>query len=284
MRRLAAFGLGALALLVAALAPGTAGASITVGSDLSGPLFGKVGNCAPIPPPCSNMLAGVHRGNAFPPTSPTSGTVTAFRIKAGGPDTVTFRLGTVERTVEAKATTSATGSTVTLPGAGVYAYPAELPIAVGESPGIDASSYTAFGACFQGGYYYSYNPPLALGAPPLAAGANSTCELMVNVTIEPSNSFSLGKIQRNKLKGTAKLEVSLPGPGKVTVGGKTVKSASKSALEFGPLMVPVTPKGEAKKKLDGGGTAKVGVKVEFAPSGGAPSTRSKKIKLVRKSR
>jgi hypothetical protein len=229
------------------------------------------------------MLAGVHRGNAFPATSPTAGTVTAFTIKAGGPDTVTFRLGTVEKTVEAKATTSGTGPTVTLPGAGVFTYPTELPIAAGESPGFDASGYTAFGACFQGGFYYSFNPPLAPGGAPFAAGANSTCELMVNVTVEPSTSFGLGKIQRNKLKGTAKLEVSLPGPGMVTVHGKTVKAAAKSALQFGTVLMPVEAKGKAKKKLEGGGTAKVGVSVEFAPSGGAPRTRSKKIKLVRKS-
>jgi hypothetical protein len=283
MRGPAAFGSSAIALLAVLLAPSAAGAAVTVGSDLSSPLLGITGNCAPIPAPCTNLLGGVHRGNAFSATSPTAGTVTAFGIKVGGPDTVTFRLGTVEKTVEAKATTSATGPTVSLPGAGVYSFSTNLPIRAGESPGFDASSYTAFGACFLGGYYYAYNPPLSPGAAPLAAGANSTCELMVNVTVEPSNAFSLGRIERNKFKGTAKLEVSLPGPGKVKVRGKQVKAASKSALELGPLRVPVTPKGKAKKKLDGGGTAKVGVKVEFAPTGGAPGTRSKKIKLVRKS-
>jgi hypothetical protein len=284
MRAPAAFGFAAIALAAILLAPGAAGASITVGSDLSGTLLGKTGNCAPIPSPCTNLLGGVHRGNAFPATSPTSGTVTAFGIKVGGPDTVTFRLGTIEKTIEAKATTSATGPTVSLPGAGVYSFPTDLPIRAGESPGFDASSYSAFGACFLGGFYYLYNPPLITGAAPLAAGANSTCELMVNVTVEPSNSFSLGRIERNKFKGTAKLEVSLPGPGVVTVRGKQVKAASKSALELGPLRVPITPKGKAKKKLNGGGSVKVGVSVEFAPTGGASSSRSKKIKLVRKHR
>jgi hypothetical protein len=277
--------LSAIVLLAVSLAPSQASASITVGSDLTGTLLGgESSRCAPIPAPCTNLLGGVHRGNAFPATSPTAGTVTAFAIKTREAGTVTFRLGTIQKSVEAQGTTSATGPTASLPAAGVYSFPTHLPIKAGESPGFDSSAFTAFGSCFQGGFYYSYNPPLAPGAPPHAAGANSVCELMVNATVEPSRSFSLGRFERNKIKGTAKLEVSLPGPGKVTVRGKTVKAASKSALQFGPLRMPIAPKGKAKKKLEGGGTAKVGVTVDFDPTGGSTSSRSKTYKLVRKSR
>lgn len=151
-----AIGLAAVALLVAAVLPPVAAASITVGSDLSGTLFGpsQPSNCAPIAPPCTNLLGGVHEGNAFPATSPTSGTVTAFNIKTGSAGTVTFRLGEVDRTVEANATATATGPTVALPGAGIYSFPASLPIGVGESPGFDSSMNTAAGACSNHGYYF----------------------------------------------------------------------------------------------------------------------------------
>ncbi len=276
--------LAAIALLAAAASPAPVIASITIGSDLTGALYdpAQPGHCAPIAPPCTNLLGGVHSGNAYPATSPTFGTVTAFNIKTGGAGTVTFRLGVVEQSVAAKGEAVATGPTVTLPGPGTYSFPASVLIAPGEAPGFDSSLQTSSGACFQGGYYFLYNPPLVDGSPPLAAGANSTCELMVNAVVVPAARFSFGSLPLNRAHGTAKLNLSVPGPGKVTISGKGVRKASKSAAKAGNLNLPITPVGGAKAKLDRVGSASVKVLVKFAPTGGSPSALAKKVKLIKK--
>ncbi len=275
--------LSGLILLAAAASPSPVIASITIGSDLTGALYdtSQPSQCAPIAPPCTNLLGGVHTGNAFPATSPTFGTVTAFNIKTGGAGTVTFRLGNVEKSVAAKGEAVGTGPTVTLSGAGTFTFPASLPIAPGEVPGFDSSLQTSSGACFAGGYYFLYNPPLVNGAAPIAAGANSTCELMVNAVVEPSARFSFGLIPLNRARGTATLNLTLPGPGKVTISGKGVRKASKSVAKAGKLNLPINPAGSAKATLDRVGSASVKVSVKFAPAGGSPGTVSKRLKLIR---
>jgi hypothetical protein len=276
--------LAGIALLAVAASPAPVIASVTIGSDLTGALYdpAQPSQCAPIAPPCTNLLGGVHSGNAYAATSPTFGTVTAFNIKTGGAGTVTFRLGVVEKSVAAKGEAVATGPTVKLPGAGTYSFPASVPIAPGQAPGFDSSLQTSSGACFQGGYYFLYNPPLVDGSPPLAAGANSTCELMVNAVVEPEARFSFGSLPLNRVHGTAKLNLTMPGPGRVTISGKGVRKASKSVAEAGNLNLPITPVGSAKTKLDSVGSASFKVSVKFVPTGGSPSVLVKRVKLIKK--
>jgi hypothetical protein len=100
---------------------------------------------------------------------------------------------------------------------------------------------------------------------------------------EVSNDFSFGKVKKNKRKGTAKLTVKLPGPGELDLAKtKKVKADEQSVEAAGKEKLSIKPKGQAKKKLNRKGKAKVEAKVTFTPTGGAPNTEGKKIKLVKR--
>ena len=111
-------------------------------------------------------------------------------------------------------------------------------------------------------------------------------------TPPPGNSFSFGKLKRNKKKGTAKLTVNVPGPGTLTLAGKGVvgqrpahrrgAAAAKTVSAAGHVKLLIKAKGNAKKKLKKKGKAKVKIKVTFTPTGGDPNAQSKTIKLIKK--
>ena len=104
----------------------------------------------------------------------------------------------------------------------------------------------------------------------------------------PSNEFSFGKLKRNKKKGTAKLVVTVPGPGQIELEGKTVKPQrgtdprAKPVAAAGDVTLQIKPKGKARKKLKKKGKAKVKVTVTFTPTGGTPNAQDKSLKLKKK--
>ena len=63
----------------------------------------------------------------------------------------------------------------------------------------------------------------------------------------PSDAFTLGKVERNKKKGTAKLTVNVPGPGTVDLSGKGVKPQKRMA-GAGSLKLSIKATGNKKKK------------------------------------
>jgi hypothetical protein len=179
---------GLLCIAALGLFPATAQASITFGSDLTLPADSLSSQCAPISPPCSILQFQVHDGNAFPATAPVAGLLTSFGIKAGGGETVTFRLG---RTVPATANSTGrgTGPTVSLKGPGTYSFPASLWVHAGDSVGLDfssAASFTTQPYCYMHSHSWWYSPPLVDGAALRSAGANGACEWLVNATYTPS--------------------------------------------------------------------------------------------------
>jgi subtilisin-like proprotein convertase family protein len=104
----------------------------------------------------------------------------------------------------------------------------------------------------------------------------------LNVTA-PVNTLKAGKAKLNKKKGTAQIPVTVGDAGRLTLGGKGVKSASasKSKAVAGPGTVKLTvkPKGKTRGKLNSTGKATVKVKITFTPNGGTPNVQTKKIKL-----
>jgi hypothetical protein len=110
-----------------------------------------------------------------------------------------------------------------------------------------------------------------------------------------SNLFSFGKLIRNRRKGTARLPVTVPGPGTLALGGKGLRGqpvggkavASTDVAGPGTVNLTIKPKGKLKKRVSSRHKAKVGVTVTFTPSGdpaGDPKSQGKKISLVKKSR
>jgi hypothetical protein len=98
-----------------------------------------------------------------------------------------------------------------------------------------------------------------------------------------SSDFSFGKLKRNKKKGTATLTVIVPGPGELELGGtKKVKGRNARAAAAGEVKILIKAKRAAKRKLERTGKAKVAAAVTFSLDVGQPSTRSRKIKLIKR--
>jgi hypothetical protein len=100
---------------------------------------------------------------------------------------------------------------------------------------------------------------------------------------EPSNDFSFGKLNKNKRKGTAKLNVSVPGPGELDLARtRKVKSDEGQAATAGEEKLFIRPRGELKKKLKSKGKSRVKANVTYIPEGGSPNTEGIRIKLVKR--
>jgi hypothetical protein len=292
-----------LALAAVLALPAASRATIMVGSDLQLPGSDQSDNCILSTPPCTHLLVGVHPGNPFPKASPTSGTVVGFGIHTGGvsgaSETVTFRLGRLEAICCGGAVGDGTGPTVTVGQQATTIISAPfsgtpLPVKAGDYVGIDSSSTTAFadypGNCAPGAGYFTYHPVLTNGGAFQPLDANSICELQVNMFIQPSNTFSVGKAKGNFKLGIVFLTIDVPGPGNITVGGAGIRSVrrasspaaaviSKTVNEAGPVKLKIRAAGRARERLDSTGKVTVKASITFSPVGGDPNTVKRKIKL-----
>jgi hypothetical protein len=107
------------------------------------------------------------------------------------------------------------------------------------------------------------------------------------LAVDALRSFSFGKAKKNKKKGTAKLTVTVPGPGALKLRKtESVKGAKKRAEEKGKEKLPVRAKGEKKKTLQRKGKAKVKAEVTYTPTSRDPTivanTDTKTVKLVKR--
>ncbi len=93
-------------------------------------------------------------------------------------------------------------------------------------------------------------------------------------------------MNRNKKKGIARLKITFPLPtfGTVYLFGKGLKKKRATVTADGSVRLRVVTKGGVRKQLRKRGKRKVRVKVKYAPSGIAASTKSRTIKLVKKKR
>jgi hypothetical protein len=85
----------------------------------------------------------------------------------------------------------------------------------------------------------------------------------------------------NGERGTAKLALLLPGPGRLVLSGKGIKRVTRHPGKAGGATLRIKPKGKLKPRLINRGEAKVDAEVTFKPKGGHARTRSKTVKLVR---
>ena len=267
------------AVLIALALSSTAQASIVVGSDLTEAAAtpALASNCAPISAPCTTMLAGVKRGNPYPAASPASGTVIAFDVKTGGPGTIAFRLLRLDAAVAAKVllvTGDGSGPTAALAGAGIYEFPADLPIGAGDYVGFDSSLFTAYGDCQQSAYTYGFSPPLPDRGSLQPPSGSGSCELLVNAVVIPSATVHFGKGSFNRASGKAKLGLELPGPGNLTLLGKGIGRVSRQVGRAGALDLPLAITAAARRKLTKNGSVKLRLSATFVPTGGTAATQS----------
>jgi hypothetical protein len=106
----------------------------------------------------------------------------------------------------------------------------------------------------------------------------------------PSNVFRLGRVSKDRQRGTARLEVLLPGPGTVVLVGakvreqRVVESISPSAGEGSAAMVPievaVRPRYRTRKTLRTYGVAIAPLAVTYTPLLGVARTRYTQVWLA----
>ncbi len=100
----------------------------------------------------------------------------------------------------------------------------------------------------------------------------------------PSNAFTFGKPALDKKKGTAKLPVTVPGAGTLTIADvkktkKRIKAKTLQATAAGTVNLPVAPTKSARKTLKAKGKLKLKVAVTFTPTGGLAATQTRKLTL-----
>jgi hypothetical protein len=104
------------------------------------------------------------------------------------------------------------------------------------------------------------------------------------VELQPSSAFQLGKLKRNKKKGTAKQVVILPLPdaGSVTIKGKGLKTKTRQVTGVAKVKLPVIAKGKKRKSLNRSGKAKIKSQITYNATGNVLTTLKKKLKLLKR--
>lgn len=115
-------------------------------------------------------------------------------------------------------------------------------------------------------------------------GSTPVCQLLVGYpnmnigswTTQPvTATFSSTKFKLGTLKGK-KLNITLPGGGKLVVKGKGVKTFTKKTTKPGKVKLTLKPTGKTKKKLADGDSAKVKLKFTYTPTGAKTGATVKK--------
>jgi putative cofactor-binding repeat protein len=145
------------------------------------------------------------------------------------------------------------------------------------SPAIDKGA--AFGATSD---QRGVLRPIDFPSIPNAAGGDGSD--IGAVELQPDNAFKLGKVKRNKKKGTAKQLVILPLPdaGSVTIKGKGLKSKTRQVTGGANVKLPVIAKGKKRKALNASGKVKIKAQVIYNATGNAAKTIKRKLKLLKR--
>jgi hypothetical protein len=158
--------------------------------------------------------------------------------------------------------------------------PTMLP--AGNSPAIDQGAASGLATDQRGVVRPIDLPSIPNSSAPGADGSDVGA-----VEFQPSNAFTLGKLKRNKKKGTATLAVILPQPsaGTLTLSGKGLKTQTLAIAGQSEVKLKVAAASKKiKKALRKKGKRKVGINVTYAPLGNSAATQSRKGKLVKKKR
>ncbi len=101
----------------------------------------------------------------------------------------------------------------------------------------------------------------------------------------PSNSFTIGMLKRNTHNGTARVAVTVPGPGTVALTeGNKLKAVSKTAPAGETLRLPIAPRGKTSKALLRRGKVKLHPTITYTPAGGTANAVQTAITLKEKVR
>jgi hypothetical protein len=288
-----------LRILVAALALGlalivapSAGAVITVGSNLSAPVDSSIGGditAFPVAP-----LGGLT-------VSPVAGTVVGGNVKqdtniALGWGTASLRV--VHRESGGRIQVLVAGTPNMVPaGAGTFPLTAHLPIAKGDVVAIQATGSLdraiTTGATYLWGITSTFPPG---GSPTVPNPGFADSELLYNAQIDPTNTFTLGAPTGGK-KGKATVVVTVPNPGTVDAGSSNDKSlavtakkkkakplvarTTASAADAGQVTLTLRASKAGRKVLREKGKLRTTAKIVYTPAGGSPGAQTITVKLTK---
>jgi hypothetical protein len=272
----------ALAAAATMVLAGSAQGAVTIGSNLA--------NTANDNGPCNatactvtnlSLSSDVAPGGL---TSPVNGTVTSWRFKAqfGGHP---IRLRVLRQGAGVAMTGSGSSSTVVSAIGANGPFATSLPIQVGDYVGLDADGagegLLSTGA--SGTVLYWTLPQLANGST-RDGTVYANREVLVQATVEPSNTITFGTAVLNKKKGTATLPVTIPNAGSLSysTAGASVSGGPGSVGAPGNISLTIAATGKKLKKLKKKGKVGVSVNVSFAPTNGAAGTQSANVTLRKK--
>jgi hypothetical protein len=264
----------AVLLLIAGAPP--AAASVTIGQLAPGT---PTGFADP-----SGMLdvvqPAVTSGSSY--AAPGNGTITSWshNAAAGAGQTMTFK---VFRKV--------TGSTYTvvghdgprsLVGGTVNAFPAAIGVKPGDVIGLSFNLAPPAKAWFFMAPGDAFLRRIGNLADFQSGSFDPDPDRRLNVTavFEPTNAFTLRGIGLHRKKGTATLKVSVPNSGELVLSGNGVKGVSAITVSApGIVRLPIRATGRKREKLNQTSRVRVKATVTYTPTGGDPSTQSRKLKL-----
>jgi hypothetical protein len=231
---------------------------------------------------------------AFGLVSPTNGTVVSWHVRAGA-STTPAALRVIKRLGGGLSTGSGTSATVVPLLNDTSAFATQLPIAIGDSIGLDCCK-SAAGAFFVGSsasLRETWEPPLVDGAAGRSPDGVDNREVAVSADIEPTSTFTAAT--KAKKGGKLRVTVTLPNPGTFTAGDNRDKAlvavaAGAKKPNFlkrtgfpvaapGPVSLVVKPTKAARQALTEKDKLNAKLKLLFTPTGGSPATRVIKVKL-----
>ena len=278
-RRLA----GLVAGLAIALAlPGTAAATVTIGSNLQHTTFAST-TCFPN---CTVALGDLPPDSQAPGgvASPVNGTVTTWRLGVGNNGGATaFRV--IRRLPDGSYSGGGTSATVTPTLNTVDVFSTTLPIQRGDLIGLDCCAgpgATYFSGDHAGQRIFFEPGFLVDGAMGATPSGTDTFETLLNADIEPTSAFTVAKGKQKK-GGAIRMIATLPNAGVLTAEGraKGPRLLKPSTAEAGPGPVSVTPATTkaARALVADRGHLRLRVRLTFTPTGGSPATRTLRVKL-----
>jgi hypothetical protein len=136
-------------------------------------------------------------------------------------------------------------------------------------------------------WYLVPGGPLGDGQTRTADVVGNNKEVLVQATIEPTNTLTFGGVSLNKKKGKATVTVSVPNPGQLSFSGTGASvSGPASVTAPGDVQLTVRATGKKAKKLKRKGKASVSLGATFTPSFGTagitPDTLTLRKKLKKK--
>jgi hypothetical protein len=245
-------------------------------------------------------------------TAPCTGTITRFRLNGIPRPANHYALRVMHRNNDGSYTGTATSATVSIATEGINEYATSLPIAKGESIGVDfedsteehglryvsglgvssavlfdfpADGTAAFASINSTNFYYLFNADVTCAAAGTAP-TNPLAPAPAPPAAPPSNSFKVLGLK----KTTATLE--LASAGKVNVSEavakkKATRGAKRKALLRpssaiggpGPTKLKLSLTATAKAKLRETGKVTIHTTLTFTPTGGTPAHQSHTFKL-----